>query len=113
MSPPSGGASSSATVFRCEPDAPIARALQEGARCELDELTEVGNEVRLVVIARVCGDVYPVLRGRRPRRKVPGAQTAEEAGHVVCEAALSARWDVYTPANGFALVWEYMAKQPG
>ncbi len=40
-------------------------------------------------------------------------QTAEEVAHVVCDAALGARGDVYTQPNVFARVREYMDKQPG
>ena len=40
-------------------------------------------------------------------------QTAEEVGHVVCEAALSARGDVYTQPQAFARVQEYLLKQLG
>lgn len=39
-------------------------------------------------------------------------QTAEEVAHVVCDAALSSRGDVYTQPNAFARVREYMEKQP-
>lgn len=40
-------------------------------------------------------------------------QTAEEVAHVVCDAALGARGDVYTQPNAFAGVREYMEKQLG
>jgi NAD(P)-dependent dehydrogenase (short-subunit alcohol dehydrogenase family) len=38
-------------------------------------------------------------------------QTAEEVAHVVCDAALGARGDVYTQPNAFTHVREYMDKQ--
>jgi short-subunit dehydrogenase len=40
-------------------------------------------------------------------------QTAEEVAHVVCDAALSGRGDVYTQPNAFARVREYLEKQLG
>lgn len=42
-------------------------------------------------------------------RAVPGAQDPDEAARVVCDAAFTARGDVYTQTNGLALVREYMA----
>jgi NADP-dependent 3-hydroxy acid dehydrogenase YdfG len=38
-------------------------------------------------------------------------QTAEEVAHVLCDAALSARGDVYTQPNALARVREYMDRQ--
>src|ERR1700722_7968188 len=48
-------------------NAPIGRTPQEGARCEPDELPEVGDEVCLVVIAGLGGDLRPVVGGPRCR----------------------------------------------
>jgi len=38
-------------------------------------------------------------------------QTAAEVAHVVCDAALSGRGDIYTQPNAFARVREYMDRQ--
>jgi hypothetical protein len=43
---------------------PVARALHVVARSEADEIAEVGDEMRLVVVARVVGDSRPVTRAR-------------------------------------------------
>lgn len=40
-------------------------------------------------------------------------QTAEEVAHVMCDAALSARGDVYTQPTAYAHVQAYLAKQLG
>lgn len=42
-----------------------------------------------------------------------GAAAAEEVAHVLCDAALSGRGDVYAQPNAFARVREYVEKQPG
>jgi hypothetical protein len=60
------------------PNVAIARALDEGAGCEPDELAEVGDEVRLIVIARFGGDAYPVLRRRRPPHRALQANGPRE-----------------------------------
>ena len=75
------------------------------------ELSESHPEVRVVV-------VYPgviatdfglnALGPTRDSRTVPGAQRPEEVAHVVCDAALTGRGDIYTASSGPALVRQYL-----
>jgi NAD(P)-dependent dehydrogenase (short-subunit alcohol dehydrogenase family) len=78
------------------------------------ELSQSHPGVRIVV-------VYPgviatdfgqnALGSKGDSRKIPGAQSAEEVAHVVCEAALQGRGDVYTLPNAATLVREYLDRQ--
>lgn len=78
------------------------------------ELAEAHPDVRVVVVypGVVATDFgQNALGPKGDSRKVPGAQSAEEVAHVVCEAALTGRGDVHTLPNGAALVREYVEKQ--
>ncbi len=80
------------------------------------ELAQTHPEVRVVVVypGVVATDFGQNALGvKADSRKVPGAQPVEDAAHVVCEAARSARGDVYTLPNGLAMVREYMDKLAG
>lgn len=81
--------------------------------------------LRVVVVypGRIATDFGPHALGQRTPdggslpaevlAVIGGAtQTAEEVAHVVCDAALGARGDVYTQPNAFAHVREYM-ETPG
>ena len=88
------------------------------------ELASTHPEIRVVIVypGRIATDFGPHALGQRmpdgPQLPpevlavVSGAtQTAEEVGHVVCDAALEARGDVYTQPNVFAQVRAYREKQ--
>ena len=78
------------------------------------ELSQSHPDVRVVV-------VYPgviatdfgqnALGSKGDSRKIPGAQSAEDVAHVVCEAALRGRGDVYTLPNAAPMVREYQDRQ--
>lgn len=89
------------------------------------ELAGSHPDVRVVVVypGRITTDFGQNALGQRmgDSGKLPAevvaaiggaAQTAAEVAHVVCNAALSGRGDVYTQPNAFASVREYMEKQP-
>lgn len=68
--------------------------------------TEFGQNAmgqRMTDAGKLPAEVLAVIGG--------ATQTAEEVGHVVCDAALSSRGDVYTQPNAFAAVRAYMEKQ--
>ncbi|WP_437624025.1 SDR family oxidoreductase [Sorangium sp. So ce1151] len=90
------------------------------------ELSGSHPDIRVVVVypGRIATDFGQNALGQRmgDSGKLPAevlaalggaTQTAEEVAHVVCDAALSARGDVYTQPNAFARVREYLEKQPG
>jgi NAD(P)-dependent dehydrogenase (short-subunit alcohol dehydrogenase family) len=90
------------------------------------ELAGSHPEVRVVVVypGRIATDFGQHALGQRTPDSgslpaevlavIGGAtQTAEEVAHVVCDAALGARGDVYTQPNAFARVREYLEKQTG
>ena len=78
------------------------------------ELAQSHPFVRVVVvypgvIATDFGQNALGLKG--DSRKIPGAQSAEEVAHVVCEAALQGRGDVYTLPNAASMVRQYQDGQ--
>ena len=78
------------------------------------ELSQSHPEIRVAVVypGVVATDFgQNAIGSQGDSRKVPGAQSAEDAAHVVCEAALRGRGDVYTLANGPAMVRDYLEKQ--
>src|SRR4029079_5500805 len=90
------------------------------------ELSGSHPAIRVVVVypGRIATDFGQNALGQRmgDSGKLPAevlaalggaTQTAEEVAHVVCNAALSARGDVYTQPNAAARVREYMDKQMG
>ena len=90
------------------------------------ELAGSHPELRVVVVypGRIVTDFGKNALGQRSgdSGKLPAevlaalggpTQTAEEVAHVVCDAALGARGDVYTQPDAYARVREYMEKQPG
>ncbi|WP_437313583.1 SDR family NAD(P)-dependent oxidoreductase [Sorangium sp. So ce385] len=90
------------------------------------ELSGSHPNVRVVVVypGRIATDFGQNALGQRTADggKLPdevlavlggATQTAEEVAHVVCDAALSGRGDVYTQPNALARVREYMEKQSG
>ena len=72
----------------------------------------IATEFGLNALGQRMGDT-----GRLPAEVVAAlggaTQTAEEVAHVVCDAALGARGDVYTQPDAFARVRAYMDRQPG
>lgn len=112
----------SSVVARMQVPRPVAAyAAAKAAMSSLSEalrseLARSHPEVRVVVVypGAVATDFGQNALGQKgDSRKVPGAQTAEEAAHVVCEAAFRARGDVYTQPNGFAQVRQYAEMQLG
>jgi short-subunit dehydrogenase len=78
------------------------------------ELSQSHPEVRVAVvypgvIATDFGQNALGMKG--DSRKIPGAQSAEEVAHVVCEAALRGRGDIYTLPNAAPMVREYLDRQ--
>jgi NAD(P)-dependent dehydrogenase (short-subunit alcohol dehydrogenase family) len=112
----------SSVVARMQVPRPVAAyAAAKAAMSSLSEalrseLAGSHPDVRVVVVypGAIATDFGQNALGQRgDSRKNPSAQTAEDAAHVVCDAALRARGDVYTQPNAFARVREYMDKQPG
>lgn len=90
------------------------------------ELSGSHPELRVVVVypGRIATDFGLNAMGQRmpDSGKLPAevlavlggaTQTAAEVAHVVCEAALHGRGDVYTQPGAFGPVREYFEKQPG
>jgi NADP-dependent 3-hydroxy acid dehydrogenase YdfG len=90
------------------------------------ELAGSHPKIRVAVVypGRIATDFGQNALGQRvgDRGKLPdevlaviggSTQTAEEVAHVLCDAALSGRGDVYTQPNAFARVRECLEKQPG
>lgn len=90
------------------------------------ELAGSHPDVRVVVVypGRIATDFGHNALGQRmtDAAKLPdevlavvggATQTAQEVAHVLCDAALHGRGDVYTQPNALACVRQYMAKQPG
>lgn len=78
------------------------------------ELAESHPEVRVVVVypGAIATDFgLNALGEKRDSRAIPGAQSAEEVAHVVCEAALRGRGDVYTLPAGPSMVRDYLEQQ--
>ena len=73
------------------------RITTDFGRNALGEGTPDGGKLPAAVVAAIGG----------------AAQTAEEVAHIICDAALSGRGDVYTQPHAFARVREYMEKQAG
>lgn len=90
------------------------------------ELAGSHPHIRVVVVypGRIATDFGQNALGQRmgDSGKLPAevlaaiggaTQTAEEVAHVLCDAALSGRGDVYTQPNAFARVREYLERQQG
>lgn len=88
------------------------------------ELAATHPDVRVVVVypGRIATDFGLHALGQRMGDSVPlpaevlaalggATQTAAEVAHVICEAALHARGDVYTQDGAFARVRDYLDKQ--
>ncbi|WP_394821777.1 SDR family NAD(P)-dependent oxidoreductase [Pendulispora albinea] len=78
------------------------------------ELAQSHPEIRVVAVypGAIATDFGQNALGQKAdSRKSPGAQSAEDVAHIVCEAALKSRGDIYTLPNGPAMVREYTEKQ--
>src|SRR5215510_12875984 len=64
--------------YKPSPSAAIDDALHEGARSQPEKLPEVGDKMRLVVVARVCGDPAPVVGGLRATQGTLQANRSRE-----------------------------------
>ena len=110
------------------------RAAYAAAKAAMNALSEAFRmdlggthpDVRVVVVypGRIATDFGANAAGERmgDAGKLPtevlgvlggATQSAEEVARVVCDAALSARGDVYTQSNAFDRVREYFEKQVG
>src|SRR5262245_46306097 len=94
MGPASGSAATRTRLLEAESVPVDRRAVdtpEESTRRHPDELPEVGDEVRLVVVARVGGDAAPVLRRRRHAHGALEASGARELlgadAHALVEGA--------------------------
>lgn len=78
------------------------------------ELSESHPEIRVVVVypGPIATDFgLNALGEKRDSRAIPGAQSAAEVAHVVCEAALGGRGDVHTMPTGPAMVRDHLDRQ--